>query len=345
MFKGLIFFCLWLFSLPAFSIPVGFNQAWFKDKYAIQFLDEVYDPLEVNRIFSMAQGAGAQSIRIWFFEGATFPMLKWEQERIVGIREDYIRNVIRTLESAKKHGLKVYMTFLDPQVYRPDRLSRDDLKRFRSVFQESGSRDFLENAIQPLFRAIEQSGLTSTIGRIDLSNEMDAAINRFAFNDGWRGAARFLCQWKAGIKKVQSFQSVPVSFSLRLHPLVPLPLNVLDDQGPMACADFLDFHSYGDSGQIHKCQRMKRYSASGKKELILGEFGQSYFNHRYSNELQLENTRHYIRSAAECGFKEALAWRLSDIRGGYNKEARYSFEAYGQFRPAYYEIQKNNRSP
>ncbi len=41
---------------------------------------------------------------------------------------------------------------------------------------------------------------------------------------------------------------------------------------------------------------------------------------------------------------EALAWRLSDVRNGVNKEARYSFEAFGQMRPAYYLIQKNNSS-
>jgi hypothetical protein len=121
------------------------------------------------------------------------------------------------------------------------------------------------------------------------------------------------------------------------------PLNLLHDKGPLACADYLDFHSYNNEGEIHRCRQLRAYSKLNKKELILGEFGQGFFTHRYDNNLQLKNTELYIKSAERCGFKEALSWRLSDIRPGINKEARYSFEAYGQMRPAYWLIQKNNQ--
>ncbi len=110
----------------------------------------------------------------------------------------------------------------------------------------------------------------------------------------------------------------------------------------LKCADIIDFHSYDDDGDIFRCSYLQKYSKLNKKKLILGEFGQSYFNHRYSNELQLNNMKTYIKNANRCGFEEALAWRLSDVRKGVNKEARYSFEAFGEMRPAYFVIQENN---
>jgi hypothetical protein len=80
-----------------------------------------------------------------------------------------------------------------------------------------------------------------------------------------------------------------------------------------------------------------------KKKVIMGEFGQSFFTHRYDDGLQAHATINHLKNAKECGFSELLAWRLSDIRPGHNPEARYSFEAFGQMRPAYYIIQRNNQ--
>jgi hypothetical protein len=89
---------------------------------------------------------------------------------------------------------------------------------------------------------------------------------------------------------------------------------------------------------------LKSYSKLEKKKLILGEFGQGYFTSRFSNSLQWNNTKAYIKNAQYCGFSEAFAWRLSDVRKGANPEARYSFTAFGKMRPAYYLIQKHNRT-
>ena len=194
----------------------------------------------------------------------------------------------------------------------------------------------------PLLQTIEEAGLSDRISRVDLANEMDAAVNRFAFEGGWNGASRFVCQWKSFIRSKPGFETTPVSASLRLHPFLWLPGSLFDRKGSMACADFLDFHSYADHGQIHRCEEIRQYSLSGGKPVILGEFGQAYFTHRYSDDLQVRNTRNYIRSANACGFKEALAWRLSDIREGENPEARYSFEAFGTTRPAFELIRAEN---
>jgi hypothetical protein len=341
-------FGMLLHSGVALGFEVGFNQAWFKNAYGTQYLDTAFDPIEVERIFKLARSAGAVKIRLWFFETTNFPMLNWEGNQITGIREDYVRNVVRMLTLARVHGLRIYMTLLDPQVYRPDHW-REDHSRFRWILSPEGGTQFLGRALHPLLQAIEEAGLSGQISGIDLANEVDAAVNRFAFRGGWSDARRFLCEWRQFIRARPGFESMPVSFSLRLHPLLPLPSGLLDQGGTLACADFIDFHSYGDRGRVHRCGELLEFSRKGIKPVILGEFGQGYFTRRYSDELQVRNTRSYLTAAKECGMQEALAWRLSDIRSGDNPEARYSFEAFGTTRPAFDLIRaeniKNGRLP
>ena len=333
-----------LSSMIAHAIPVGFNQAWFHDRYGTQYLDGSYDRNEVERIFDLTQLAGSQNLRLWFFETAGFPMLEWSNDHIQGLKPDFIRNVLDTLRIARSKGIRVYMTLLDGQSYRPDRLKHEELKILKSIYQEEGGAEFLQKALGPLLSAIESEGLSDSVSAIDLSNEMDAVIKRFGFDGNWKGASRMLCQWKSFIQHYPSFSKTPVTFSVRLHPLVSLPLNLLKDHGPMACADYLDFHSYDDRGVILNCNALRKYSISKKKKLILGEFGQDFFNIEYSDEMQTRLTKNYIKNAEACGFEEALAWRLSDIRPGYNKEARYSYESFGKMRPAFGEIQQHNLS-
>jgi len=335
------FFCILLTQL-SYAIPVGFNQAWFNNDYSRQYLDGVYDRNEVYRILQLTKEAGAQNLRLWFFESPDFPMLVWDQNKLMGVKEDFIQNVIETLKVAKSQNVKIYMTFLDAHSYRPDKLNKNELLRLRNIYQEDGGAEFLNKVIAPFLGAIKDAGLSETISRIDITNELDTVVNRFGFNNGWKGATRMLCQWNSFIKAIDGFSSVPVTFSLRLHRFLHLPHNILSDQGPMRCADFLDFHSYANSGKIYKCDELKLYSQTHNKQLILGEFGQSYFTHRFDDALQTSNTKNYLNSAIECGFSEALAWRLSDIRPGVNKEARYSFEAYGSTRPAYDLIKDHN---
>lgn len=329
-----------LITSHAFCMPVGFNQAWFHNNYGTQYLDQDYDEAEVERIFKITHDAGSTNLRLWFFESAYFPMLEWQGDKIVSIRADFIKNVIRTLQIAKKNKVKVYMTFLDAHAYRPDKLTPHLLKRLKSVYRE---REFLENAIGPFLKAIENAGIADSIGSIDLVNEVDTVVNRLGFNHRWDGASKMLCQWRSFIKNFESFKDTPVTFSLRLHPLLTLPKKILSDDGPLSCADFLDFHSYSNKGKIHRCNSFKKYSLLNKKKLVLGEFGQSFFNHRYDDNLHQLNTSNYLEQAKSCGFSEALAWRLSDVRPGKNKEARYSFEAYGVPRPAYHIIQRYNQ--
>ena len=334
-----------IYSTISSAINISFNQAWFHNHYAGQYLDSYFDESEVDRIFHITSLAGSKKLRLWFFESSDFPMIEWQGDQILGLKPDYIKNVIRTLELANKHHVKVYMTFFDAHAYRPDQLNFKKLKKLRNIYQGEGAKIFLRKIIAPLFKEINENGLAQVISEIDLGNEFDTVVNRFGFDGGWKGAGQMICSWREFINHLPGFNQTPVTLSVRLHPLLTLPPRLFSKEGPFACADFYDFHSYSDKSKIHACSLLKEYSTSpSSKRMILGEFGISYFNSRYDDELHTKNTKDYIQNAKDCGFKEALAWRLSDIRPGYNKEARYSFEAYGKMRPAFEVIRQNNQA-
>lgn len=339
----LLIFCL-IYSTLSFAVNVGFNQAWFHNNYASQYLDNAFDEKEVERIFQLTNLAGAKKLRLWFFESSELPMIEWQADTILRLKPEYIKNVIKTLEIAKKHNVKVYMTFFDAHSYRPDQLKFKNLLKLRNLYQGDGAKSFLNKIIAPLFQEIHLHGVADVISEIDLGNEFDTVVNRLGFNSGWKGAAKMICSWRAFIHNLPGFTTTPITLSLRLHPLLILPPKLFSHQGALACVDFYDFHSYSDKGEIHRCSLLKAYSMSeNAKRMMLGEFGISYFNHRFDDQLQATNTENYIKNAQACGFSEALAWRLSDIRPGHNKEARYSFEANGEVRPAYEIIRKNNQ--
>jgi hypothetical protein len=332
--KLFILFILLSLSSYTFALNVGFNQAWFHNDYGQQYLDHKFDEHEVERIFSLARSAGSTTVRLWLFESSDFPMLNWNNDELLGVKPEFIKNFTQTLRLAEKHQIKIYMTIFDAHAYAPGK----KFLKIRQFFNPKGTERFLKLVMQPLMQAIKDNQLLHTIEKLDVINEGDTVVNRFGFNLGWSGVKKMLCTWKSAIPELA------ITMSVRNHALLRLPHNLFDANGPFACADFYDFHSYSDEGKIYNCRGLKKYAVQNLKPMVLGEFGQSFFNHAYDNDMQVTNTKNYIEQAQSCGFKEALAWRLSDIRPGHNKEARYSFEAFGTTRPAFDIIRLHNLS-
>jgi hypothetical protein len=319
---GLLSLCLNCSVAHAFKIH--FNQAWFKNDYAHFYQTGSFDPNEVQRIMDLAKGAGSDELRLWFFESSVGQVPAPSE----------IQNRIETLRIAKTLGMKVYFTFFD--AWSPAAIA--------PVFTEQGSRSYLNNVVIPLFQKIEQAGLANVISKIDLVNEADALIDRKILPGAWDDLKLFICQWKQSIHQVRAFQTTPITVSLRLDQYASLPSDLLDPDGTMACADYYDFHSYHTQGVIDRCDQLRIYSQTRQKQMVLGEFAQGYDAQQFDDQLQLDNVKAYASSAPSCGFVEAFAWRLSDIRPGVNPDARFSYEANGRQRPAYRFIQNWNQN-
>lgn len=332
------FILIALISFNAFAFNIGFNQAWFHNDYAHQYLEK-YDPVEVERIFSLAQEAGSKTLRLWFFEGAYLPMFEFEGDRPIKLKEQFIVNVIDMLKRAKEYGIKIYFTLWDAHSYLPGKTPPQLLKRFKKLMNEYEQKLFLHFIFVPFLERLKDAGVADAISKIDLVNEGDTLVNRQVYHEGWTSVKYLLCDYKEKVSR--TLPNTKVTFSIRWQQGLPYPGNILMNNGPLECADYFDLHSYTDSGKIYGCGLFERIKSD--KEMILGEFGQSWFNRSYDDELHIRNTKAYIKNAKRCGFTEALAWRLSDVRPGVNPEARYSFYAFGKPRPAFYEIKKSNK--
>lgn len=339
MKKSFLLLILGLIPTLAIAQQVNFNQAWFHNNYGHQFMSKSFDSYEVNRIFELSHNAGAKSVRLWFFEDARFSMINFKGDKPLSLKPEFIENVIETLQLAKRNDQKIYMTIFDAHQMNPFQYELKNILRMRRLVGGKYAKAFLQNIIRPLMERIKSQGLLSVIERLDVMNEGDTFVNRFGFPLKWVSVKKMLCTWK---KEIISRFRIPLTMSVRLHPLTPLPFNFFWKRGPMECADFFDVHSYQDAGKIMSCSKLKKVAKW--KEVVLGEFGQAYFNSKYDNELQVKNTKGYIQQAKKCGISSLYAWRLSDIRPGHNKEARYSFEAFGKPRPAYYTIQQHNQN-
>ena len=57
-----------LFGSAAQAFEVGFNQAWIAEAYGRDFTTG-WNALETDLVFARAKAAGAESVRLWLFEG------------------------------------------------------------------------------------------------------------------------------------------------------------------------------------------------------------------------------------------------------------------------------------
>ena len=337
------FLTLFIISLnTTYSIPVGFNQAWFKNNYGIQYIDNYFDPIEVKRIIKLAANAKASTLRLWFFEDPPQHMMEFDKHIPIKLSPLYIDNVIKMLKIADQYKMKIYMTLFDGNMYIYPVYSEKIAKKFLSLFSEQNAPNFLKNILGPLLQKIEDEKLSHVIDKFDLINEIDALIKHLGSETGKKRAEEILCTWKDFIHSYPSFSKTPVSSSVKLDIFTPLTEEVLTNEGPLRCADFIDLHAYNNDGVILGCDLIKDYVKNNNKKVIIGEFGQDSIVSRYDDKLQKRVTKKFIQNAKKCGISAIIAWRLSDIRRGFNSEARYSYEAFGRLRPAYSVIKKHN---
>lgn len=324
----------------------GFNQGWFKSDFSSQWMDGVYDAVEARRLLDLTREAGGRVLRVWLFEGnQPRALLRAEGGRFSGVDAGFLRNFESFLRDARDRGVQVYPTFFSPGMMRHEkdpewRRRWLDLYRLRNGMAES----FRDRVLPPVLELLGREEFRSTIFALDLANEIDDGENQGLFENGWHGVNRWICQMRAWIHERTPWIQVTASIG---WPWVPFysraAADVLLDPNPHpSCVDFFDLHLYNNSGRIPNCERIRKLIVREKKPVFLGEFGQ--FSKRFDDRLQAEVTRAFLENARSCGLSGALAWRLSDVRPGFNPEARYSYEAHGRTRPAFEVMKEFSRS-
>ncbi|MBY0517906.1 MAG: hypothetical protein K2P81_13435 [Bacteriovoracaceae bacterium] len=316
------------------KILKGFNIAWWDTHYGHQWNEGSFSPRKVRELLDLAKNSNSDLVRIWLFEDSG--MLQFEKDETgmpVALREEYIPNVLYFLKECKKRGLKANLTLFDGNAYPHERLPESQQRGWWwNVLNNKYAMGtwFLKAIVNPLFDAIDEEGLKEVVAQVEIMNEIDAAVKYDIFANDWISAQAFVCQWHNVFKdrKIQYGVSVGHAGAYK---------HLQNGDLPTYCSDYQDLHLYNDTGEIPGCDWFKKAAANGAI-FQLGEYGQK--NPRFDDDLQTKVTFSFLNNARECGFQSALAWRLEDVRPGHNREARHSYTAFGETRPAYDTIKQ-----
>lgn len=315
-------------------IMKGYNIAWWGTAYGHQWNDGSFSQKKVRELLDLAKRGNAEILRIWLFEnGDQWQFEMGEDGNPVALKDEFIPNVIYFLKECEKRGLKVNLTVFDGNSFPHERMPESKLRAWWwNVLNNKYDMGtwVLRNMIDPLFDAIQEEDLQGTVAQVEIMNEIDAAVKYDIFEHDWTSAAAFTCQWYRVFKQRHTTYGVSVGHGGAQKHLINGDL-------PASCSDYQDLHVYNDSGAIPECDWFSKQAAKGRR-FQLGEFGQK--NPAFDDELQKTLTARFLNSAVQCGFQSALAWRLEDERPGHNREARHSYTAFGETRPAF-QVLKN----
>ena len=318
----------------------GFNQAWLLNHYGSQWTSN-WDEAEARRMIEACADNGGKVLRMWLFEGLSFEGVEWDGDpsksaygysgtrtRPTSLSAEKLQNIERFLVLAKEKGVAVYLTFFDANIYSQNNPAKTQRKNeWWNVLNDKygAGTGFRHNVLLPILQTCQRH--REAVFAVDLVNEINALVKKNWYENGWSGARLFVSRWRNFIRGL--IEDMPVSASFGHHDAVDC---MLDGRLRANEVDFYDFHLYNNGGHIPDADDVKELAQRLEIPIYLGEFGQK--SKAFDDSLQSRVLRNFINGSKECGLAGAFAWRLSDIRRGHNPEARFSFEAFGRWRPA-----------
>jgi len=322
-------------NLPNATFWVGYNEAWVRDDYGVWLSANpsfgLPSKFPTDRVFlngylsGMAAGK-ARIVSIWLFPALQGILRGGDGTLTTGLSPDFLPNLTEVLSSARRLGLKVYVTALNG----------NDLKLFKGTLFEPYAANLLSNAtarqyfklnaLLPLLKVLNSN--KDVIYGFDLINEIEAVLAA-SYVDA-AGA-------RAWIREMASYVTVnspwaAVTASSGYYPVTAILGGLYTGLG----LNFYDAHIYSDVpafslGQRSMCQK----AAADGVQLVLGEFGQS--SKTVNDWLQYYVTSQFLTLARASCIHAALAWKY--------ESTTTPWFAYvwpnGAFRPAYNYIKTN----
>ena len=336
LLRGLLtLFLFTAITAQAKQFITGFNQGWILNRYGTQW-GAGFDINEFRRNMKLTKQANGQILRFWLFEGYVPDNLIMSQYSYVGLKPEFTRNLKLVLQAAKEENVQLNLTMFDGNMGTFKSNSQDAKNIIWSFLNNSYNvrQDFINNVYIPLIDILNLPEYRGVVTQFDLVNEINALTfsdSDVRFDGGWPQANQFVCDFY----KVK--QSKGASFAMTASVGWGDAIDyVLDGDLSPNCVDFFDVHVYDSNGDIDSCNEVAQYAHRHGKKIYLGEFGQSNFWKRYSDETQTVATRNFLYNAQRCGFDGALAWRLVENEA----DSFLAYEKSGVLRPGYYEFQR-----
>lgn len=307
---------------------IGFNQGWIHNRYNWQFTKRGFDANEFRRVFRLNKRANGSLVRIWLFPGhdPLFLSVRSAAEpnyyRIASQSKTYLSYVKKMLDIASEEGIKLNLVLFNG-VSSHEEIKKEFHKYFWNDFINDKNNlldNFLTGTLEDVLDLINsKQAYREIVTQMDIANEVNAFTtsakrrNGIGFENGVKGANRFICKVYEKIKEHPVGRSLQVTASLGFD---TEKFDLIYNRFPWpACVDFFDVHVYDNEGRIKGCKSMVRYAKKHNKLIQLGEFGQYQDPVRIDNEMQNTLTENFLINAKECGLSGALAWRLSESKG------------------------------
>ena len=322
-------------AVHAKQFTTGFNQGWIHNRYGTQWVDG-FDLNEFRRVMKLTKQANGNIVRFWLFEGYNSQSVLLNQNTFIGLNPKFVANLKLVLQAAKEENIQLNLTLFDGNMGTYS-APNQDLKNIAWNFLNNKyqvRQDFINKVYSPLIDIINLPQYQGVVTQLDLVNELNALVrsrSEVRFDEGWGQANQFVCDF------YQVKQSKGARFAMTASVGWGDAVDVVLNKTLWPnCVDFFDVHIYDSDGDIDSCQQVANYAHSQGKQIYLGEFGQSNFWQKYSDDTQTTATRNFLNNAYRCGFDGALAWRLVE-----NEDNSFlAYEKKGVLRPAYFEFQK-----
>lgn len=320
----------------------GTNNGWFLDKYAAdlgynQFSGtELWhwpynDPIPIDltkpdpnpprpwlsdhpelieQYFSQVQGLDV--VRIWVFE--RLEGIRFDANRkIIGIDPELTSNLLKILNSASLHGIRVYLCLFDSWVVKHQPLQGlpadriDEYNSWNAAIRNimksivDDPFDFTHNVLQPLVSSIAAH---PAVYAIDVMNEPEGMVQDtpVVSNSSMRNYISQCCS----VIRPQLKASVGCMRSGTAKGYSDLPV------------DFCDFHSYDESASL------TAYNAGSynNKPCIVGECGYPVNGSNSSTRAakEVQTAKDYVNLALSKGYSGCLVWD-QDFTSDANKAA------------------------
>ena len=265
------------------TYPNGYRSNFSKEKW----MEKLYN----------CKAIGFNMVKLWLSEGMEGIEID-ETGRVLGIEENFKKNLITILDMAKELDLNLSLTLVPHlSMSAASKADYDLLTRF--IFDPEYTKGYIDNFVNPLMDIVADY---DNILMIDIYAEPEGdtygKTGNYSLDRGttWENMSRFIRDVGAAVKKCDPHMPITANTGWRSYD--PLKNGRYNDLG----LDYLGVDVYDDYGDLVPVKDLKV-----NRPVMVGEFGVAT-NSNWSDDFQTQTTQKFYENALAGGYKGAFYW-------------------------------------